>query len=316
MTDTLHRIAAAALPRFRIREPRDVRALDAALSDDRGYAAYAIGQLERGQFEHSRFWLASGPTGSGAVSHSSALGRSLYAGGDPTAVDAILSLHPGPASTYVTTASPEHLPVLERHYALRDVLRMQRMAVTRASFRPVPGAVRRLRALDVWALNDLYALEDSRNAYGPRQIEQGIYYGAYDDGLLVAVAGTHVVAPHYSMGVVGNVFTHPAYRGRGLATRVTSRVTEELFERSCGLVALTVDQLNTPAVHAYRRLGYNPGAAVVEARARRRDRLGLAAWLRRAAAGRGTNRDGEREEDAAGRPLRATGDAPRGGATA
>ncbi len=118
---------------------------------------------------------------------------------------------------------------------------------------------------------------------------------------MVAVAGTHIVAPNIGVAVVGNVFTHPSYRGQGLATRVTARVTAELIERGCSLVALTVDPANTPAVRAYARLGYERGPAVVEARARRRDLLGLGAWLRRRAAPRHEHR-GEMEQRATGRP--------------
>ena len=151
--------------------------------------------------------------------------------------------------------------------------------------------------------NALYALEGAPGYYSGEHIERGVYYGAFEDDRLVSVAGTHIVAPAASVAVVGNVFTHPAQRGRGLATAVTSSVTRDLLDRGCALVTLTVDPTNTPAVHAYRRLGYTLGAAVIEARARRRDPLGLGAWLRRRAAHRrAAARHGAAEEYAPGRP--------------
>lgn len=300
MTDTVYDPATEGLPRFDIRETRDRRALDAALSDDRAYSAYALAYMERELFLRARFWLAEGPTGNALVLHAGAMGQTLFVSGDATAIDAVLSLHPGPRFTYVTTAAPEHISTLKRTYALSEPLEMMRMSVTRASFETVEGATRRLRGSDVRELNSLYSLERA-GYYSAEHVEGGVYYGISREGRMVAVAGTHIVAPNIGVAVVGNVFTHPSYRGQGLATRVTSRVTADLLDRGCSLIALTVDPANTPAVRAYLRLGYERGPAVVEARARRRDLLGLGAWLRRRTSPRHERR-GETEQRATGRP--------------
>jgi RimJ/RimL family protein N-acetyltransferase len=176
------------------------------------------------------------------------------------------------------------------------------MAVTAASFQLVGGEVRRLHREDARALNMLYSSEGAPTGYSGDHIEQGVYYGAYEGGRLVSVAGTHVVAPNAGVAVVGNVFTHPQHRGGGLATRVTSAVTQELLDRrGCTLVALTVNPANIPAVRAYRRLGYEPGAPVIEARLRRRDPLGLGAALRRLVARRRAYGGEPGDEDAPGR---------------
>ena len=306
MTDTAYRAPASASPGgggplFRIYRERDRRALDAALSDDRAFAAYALGHLESPLFERSQFWIAEGEQGSAVVLHTTAMGRTLFVAGDPAAADAVLSLHPGPRSTYLSTCLPEHVAVLERTHALSDTLRMMRMSVTKAAFAAVDGAVRRLRRADAGPLNALYALEDGPHFYTSEHIEQGVYYGAFDGHTLLSVAGTHIVAPQQSVAVVGNVFTHPAHRGVGLATLVTSKVTADLLEAGCALVTLTVNPANAPAVRAYARLGYEQGAPVIEARAHRRDRLGLGAWLRRRVARR--RADGRRDGGLHGAPL-------------
>lgn len=291
MTDALYGQKADALPRFRIREVHDRRVLEAALSEDRSYSAYALGHLEAGLFEQSRYWIAEGPEGQGLLLHATGmLGRTTVVAGDAAAVDALVSLHPGARSSYLATCSPAHLEALERTYRVVAPLEMQRMSVTAATFAPVPalrGEVRRLSGRDVRALNMLYSTEGAPTGYTAQHIDQAVYYGAYEANRLVAVAGTHIVAPHYDAAVVGNVFTHPRFRGRGLAERVTSAVTDELLHQcGCALVTLTVNPTNTPAVQAYRRLGYVPGVAVVEARIRRRDGLGVTSMLRRWAARR------------------------------
>ena len=305
MTDTLFDRASEGPAPFRIREVGDRRQLDAILSDDRAYAAYALGHLETGVLERSHFWLAEGPGGAGMVMHASAMGPTVITSGDALAVDAILSLHPGPRRAYLSTASPRHLAALERTYRVRDLLRMTRMSVDRTSFEAGSladetagrGDARRMRGVEVNAINALYATDGAPSRYGAEQIDRSIYYGAFEAGRLVSVAGTHIVSPEMAIGVVGNVFTHPARRGAGLAQRTTARVTQALFDAGCTLVTLTVDRTNAPAVRAYERLGYAAGAAVVEARLERRDAIGIGAWLRR----RRARRPDGSEERASGR---------------
>ncbi|MBX7111538.1 MAG: GNAT family N-acetyltransferase [Dehalococcoidia bacterium] len=293
MTDALYGPAAEARPRFRVRRVVDRRVLDAALSEDRAYAAYALGHLEPGLFEQSRFWLAEGPSGSGVLLHADGLlGRTTVVVGDPHAVDALVALHPGTRGSYLATGSPDHLEALRRTYLVLGSLEMRRMSVTAATFAPRPSLrhdVRRLGGHDTRALNMLYSTEGPPTAYTADQVNQSVYYGAFEANRLVSVAGTHVVAPHAGVAVVGNVFTHAKYRGLGLAECVTSAVTDELLnQRGCALVTLTVNPANTPAVRAYTRLGYEPGVSVIEARIRRKDALGVTSlarrWLARRAA--------------------------------
>jgi len=301
VTDALYGPAAEAGARFRIRLVTDRRVLDAALSEDRAYSAYALGHLEPGLFEQSRFWVAEGPSGSGVLLHASGLlGRTTVVVGEPAAVGALVALHPGTRSSYLATCAPRHLAALRRTYLVLGPLEMQRMAVAAATFAPRPALrrdVRRLSGRDTRALNLLYSTEGAPTGYTAEQVNQSVYYGAFEANRLVSVAGTHVVAPHAGVAVVGNVFTHPRYRGLGLAEYVTSAVTEELLDqRGCSLVTLTVNPANTPAVRAYTRLGYEAGVPVIEARIRRKDALGVMAlarrWMARRAA-RGLERGDE-----------------------
>jgi predicted GNAT family acetyltransferase len=73
---------------------------------------------------------------------------------------------------------------------------------------------------------------------------------------LVAVAGTHLVSPTYNVAAVGNVFTHPNYRGRGFGTATTSAVVDELLESGIRDIVLNVSRGNAIAVRLYERLGF------------------------------------------------------------
>ena len=281
------RVSTAVRP---LRDPAQIRAL---LRSRRGFAAYALGQLAPRLFAQVQCWLGENERGWGLVMHSGGgLGDAGFMMGDADAVEAILRLHRGPHQNFATCA-PEHLPVLRRFYRIGQEQSMARMTVTRQTFEPphVDDAhvrVRRLRAEDARSVNRLYNTEGTPTFYSAAHIESSYYHGAYYDGRLVAVAGTHVVSPEEGVAVVGNVFTHPRYRGRGYATLATGVTTEAILKR-CEMVALTVDPRNIPAVRAYWRLGYSEVCRLIEAPVTRRDvgigvaihRL-LAAWRGRA----------------------------------
>ncbi len=271
----------------------DIQAIRSVLAPRVEYTAYALGQLEPALFPRTQWYYARGTTGTGLVLHSrGGLGDATFVMGDPDAVLAILTIHPGTAQTYAT-CQPQHLEVLRRVYRLATQQPMIRMGVERASFAPmrdVPTVG--LTGLDIRKLNSLYGSEGGPSYYVPDHIESGVYRGVVREGRLVAVAGTHVVSRHEGIAVVGNVFTHPSYRGHGYATAATSAVTETLLEY-CDHVVLTVDPNNTPAVAAYARLGYREVCHLVEASAARRDPSGVGSAFRRIrAAIRGRKYDG------------------------
>ena len=218
------------------------------------YTAYALGQLEPGLFERTRWFQARGDTGTGVVLHSrGGLGDATFAMGDADAVAAVLSIHPGPAHTYAT-CQPQHLNSLQGVYRLSSQQPMIRMIVTAAEFQPSVGKhTVGLNGYDIRRINGLYGTEGGPSYYVPEHIDAGIYRGVIVEGRLVAVAGTHVVARQEGVAVVGNVFTHPAYRGRGFASAATSAVTATLLG-CCESVVLTVDPKNLPA-------GKSPGRA-------------------------------------------------------
>lgn len=284
MTAVLERDREAERSTFSIERSRDPDSLRAMLTD-RPYAAYAIAQLDPRRFSSCEWYVASGPEGRRAVvAHSSSgLGRALFAEGDSLAVEAILSLHPGSRFTFASLR-PEHLKPVERYFVMLRSGVMMRMAVTPDSFTPAGGESVRLTGADIAAVNRLYSSEGGPTAYTPSHLEEGVYCGVYVDSRLVAVAGTHVVSDAEGVAVVGNVFTHPRYRNRGLSKIATSATTRALLGR-CPLVVLTVEKVNEPAIQVYRRLGYESVCAMHESQLVRREPLGIISFARRSVAG-------------------------------
>ncbi len=274
----------------RVEALHDVARIRRILEQRRPYAAYALGQLEPPLFRLTDWRLGTGAANEALVLHArGGLGNATFAMGETRALDAILSVHPGSRNTFLT-CEVHHLDAVLLHFDLDQRQTMIRMQVTADTLRPAVGPVRRLRGTDAREINRLYRTDGVPSFYSPRQIEEGVYFGAEEDERLIAVAGTHVISHNSAIAVVGNVYTHPRHRGRHLAQAATSAVTAQLL-KFCRDVVLSVDPTNLAAVRAYERLGYVEVARLIEGAATRRDALGLSTAARRLAArihGRGS----------------------------
>ncbi len=257
-------------------DPDEIREL---LTPDRAYAAYALGQLQPGLFEKTEWHVARGAAGEALLLHSrGGLGNALFTLGAGEPLEAVLQIYPGPRHTFLTCQTSQQETAL-RHFVLPAASAMARLHVDRERFQPTEGEVRRLTGREAHRINSLYRADGTAAFYTAANIDRAVYYGAYDDGRMVAVAGTHVVSALDDIGVVGNVFTHPLFRGRGFGRTVTSAVTREVLE-SCREAVLSVDPANVAAVRAYERLGFHEVARLIEGPAVGRD-FGPGAFVRR-----------------------------------
>ncbi|MHB8375410.1 MAG: GNAT family N-acetyltransferase [Dehalococcoidia bacterium] len=267
---------------YTVRSLHDRDEIRRILESRRPYAAYALGQLDPVLFRVSEWWLARGAGAARAiVLHSrGGLGNATFVMGEAGALDAVLRLHPGPRHAFLT-CEVHHLETVLRYFELEQRQTMIRMQVTPQTFRPFRDEpVERLGGRDVRAVNRLYHTDGVPSFYSSRQIDDSVYFGAVRDGELVSIAGTHVISALSGIAVVGNVYTHPRFRGAHLAQATTSAVTGLLL-RSCREVVLSVDPTNAPAVRAYERLGYIEVARLIEGAALRRDATGIVSAARR-----------------------------------
>ena len=252
-----------------MRTTSDKAEIHGFLRQDPVHGAYATGDLEPAYFAACTWYLAGtqGAAQALALIYRDLDPPVLLTLGSMDGVEAIFGQAPMPGRIYMS-GQIEHLPSFLARYDFRaDRVRpMLRMAVTAGSFRPFarPGApglvLRRLGVADAAALSRLYGQGGPHlpDAYDPAQLAGGIFtaLARESDGELVAVAGTHLVAPHWGVAAVGNVYTHPGYRGRGYGRAVTGAVTAELLGRGLQVV-LNVERDNQAALHLYTKLGYH-----------------------------------------------------------
>ncbi len=226
------------------------------LKRDRLYAAYAICDLEPALFGRCE-WYASSTDGQLTTL------CLLFKGLPPDRVflmgsqEGLVPILQGVLKTRTAylACRPHHLDALSRYYSLHRVEVMHRMVLRPEGFTGVDGPVHRLGPGHIPRLQDLYRSYGDV-AFAPYQLDQGVFYGIERKDRLVATAGTHLVSRTYHLGIVGNVFTLPEYRGMGYATMCTSAVAEELLSQSLDVV-LNVGQGNEAASKVYHRLGFD-----------------------------------------------------------
>jgi ribosomal protein S18 acetylase RimI-like enzyme len=89
--------------------------------------------------------------------------------------------------------------------------------------------------------------------FGLRTIEIGEYFGYFEDLRLIAMAGERMAAG--SLHEVSGICTHPQFRGRGLARRLTSKLIRRQMQRG-ETPFLHVMSANTNARALYEKMGF------------------------------------------------------------
>lgn len=112
-----------------------------------------------------------------------------------------------------------------------------------------------LTVADVDEIETLYRASYLDNSFDPRMLETGRFYGIRDERHLVSVAGIHVFSPRYRVAALGNVATHPGYRGQHLATTVCAKLCQSLLG-TVEHIGLNVKADNISAIRCYEQLGF------------------------------------------------------------
>jgi len=225
------------------------------LESDRVWCAYALADLDP-HYASDCTWHVK--EGAAVLIYAGLTPPVLFAHGDPHDAASLLDLVP--AGRYQFTLMGIHRDLLGDRLEPEVEKSMWRMALQPSAFPSMAdSAAVRLSSADLPKVLTLTAEHPDRpDAFTADQLAQGVFFGLHADDELVAIAGTHVLAPEFGVAAVGNVFTRPDMRGRGLGTQVTGAVVLELIEDGIQTIVLNVAMDNQPAIRVYRKLGFWP----------------------------------------------------------
>jgi ribosomal protein S18 acetylase RimI-like enzyme len=230
----------------------------AFLRSDRVWAAYPLGYLDDDSGVEVDLWAAERD---GVMSSLVALAHlprlvSFFAMGEPEGASAVMAELPASPTSGVFSAPMLTMRGLEHHLTITTAYHMSRMVLVTERFEPVHRApVQRLGLEHLEDVKRLYGMWTDQNQL-PGQLVGGVYFGAFQKGELVSVAGTHCVSRHHRVAAIGNVLTHAAHRNLGLASTTTSAVAQELLGMGVDNIVLNVRHGNDAAWSTYRRLGF------------------------------------------------------------
>lgn len=234
----------------------DKTAIRAILRRDPGWGVYALGDLAPPMFPKTQ-WFSSG-FGPDLTLVLHDFGTSILFAVGTASVGEGLDHATSPVHLQVQR---EALDEIARHADVTEVREMWRMVWQgwpRDHHAATTDRPRRLGAEEMPALQALYADGDTTGEapdfFYPSMVTDGVFFGVYEDGTLVAAAGTHLFAPEESAVAIGNIYTMRARRGRGLGRIVTSAVLEAV--KDSGTVGLNVRASNQAALHLYESLGF------------------------------------------------------------
>ncbi len=152
---------------------------------------------------------------------------------------------------------------LETHRRFYRMALLDRDAISDNDCRDVV----QLKGSNLEELLDFYHTSYPGNWFDPRMLETGMYFCIRRDGNIVSAGGIHVYSPEYRVGSLGNIATHPDYRGNGFGAAVTAMVCRSLL-KTVDHLGLNVRVDNPAAISCYEKLGFVTVASYGEFMAR------------------------------------------------
>ena len=164
--------------------------------------------------------------------------------------------------------SADLVEVLRGGYHLENQVTTLRMALADPNCLPEEDPeVQILGPERVLEIQDFYDESYPDNWFDPAMLVTERYLGIRVEGRLACVAGIHVWSPRYRVAALGNIATHPDFRGQGLARRVVGTLCRRLLPE-VDQIGLNVRASNASAIRCYRALGFELKASFQELDAR------------------------------------------------
>ena len=223
------------------------------LENDRTWNAYAIADLDPVHDEFTDWYLHKDSI---LLRYRGLEPDLIFASGDPTVIESLFSELP--PDNYQYALKEEVFDVVLRRTSDDPSILMWRMM-----HKPDPLNFVMPDVVQVLSIEDLPNIEllmadhkDRPDSFMPAQLATGQFFGVYKSHDLIAMAGVHVCSEISSVAAVGNVFTHPEYRGKGFGTLTSTAVINKLRGQGIQTIVLNVSKENEAAIRAYSKVGF------------------------------------------------------------
>jgi ribosomal protein S18 acetylase RimI-like enzyme len=130
-----------------------------------------------------------------------------------------------------------------------------KMALKNKPFQIEDSNIRRLTISDLPIMEDFYTISYPNNWFDSRMLETKKYFGYFINEKLVGVSGIHVYSADYKVAALGNIATHPDYRGQQIGYKLTSVLCNDLL-KTVDFIGLNVKSDNDFAVTCYKKIGF------------------------------------------------------------
>jgi ribosomal protein S18 acetylase RimI-like enzyme len=152
--------------------------------------------------------------------------------------------------------SPGLIDVLGKEKILKDYGHSYRMILSRSPVAVIKdNNIRRLNADDLAMMRELYEISYRENWFDGRMVETGKYFGYFNGDRLTGIAGVHVCSKEYRIAALGNIATHPDYRGRKIGYMLTTVLCSDL-KNDVDIIGLNVKSDNQAAIKCYTNAGF------------------------------------------------------------
>lgn len=225
------------------------------LEMDRTWCAYAIADLDPMYFDDCRWFI---DREAAVLIYRGLEPPVLFAQGSPQEVSRLFSQVAG--GEYQFTLLGIHRAELSARLRPSKEVQMWRMVLKQTDLLDAyKNEVVQLDQHHAPAIHELFSGQpDLPDSFHPSQLDSGHFFGIFKGDQLQTVAGIHVISQKYGVGALGNVFTHPSHRGKGLATRASAAVVRSLLQKGIETIVLNVSMENADAIRSYQKIGFWP----------------------------------------------------------
>jgi RimJ/RimL family protein N-acetyltransferase len=151
--------------------------------------------------------------------------------------------------------SPGLIDLFGKESIIRDYGHNYRMVLSGEPEYVYDKNIRQLELGDIDIINSLYKIAYPDNWFDSRMVETGKYFGYFLEGMLTGIAGIHVYSAEYRIAALGNIATHPEFRGRKICYKLTSSLCSDL-KNSVDIIGLNVKSENQAAIRCYENIGF------------------------------------------------------------